>query len=127
MRKHIRSHSFTGAFNPYLENNFRCEDCNFKSKTVESMEVHVGRCRTENFECGLCNFKAESLEKLDMHLVSCEVYECDTCEKRTTFLKDMKLHIESEHGGGPKKLFHIKMNRDDPLLVDFKDYNSDEV
>ena len=73
------------------------------------------------------SYRAESLEKLDMHLVSCEVYECDTCEKRTTFLKDMKLHIESEHGGGPKKLYHIKMNRDDPLLVDFKDYNSDEV
>ena len=32
MRKHIRSNYFTGEFNPYLENNYRCEDCNFKSK-----------------------------------------------------------------------------------------------
>ena len=126
MRKHIISHSFTGQFNPYLKNNFRCEDCNFKSQTIETMEVHVGKCRTENFECGLCNLKAETLDKLELHLVSCEVYECDTCEERTKFLKDMKTHIEIEHGGA-KKLYHIKMNRDDPLLVDFKEYRSDKV
>jgi hypothetical protein len=38
----------------------------------------------------------------------------------------MKMHIEKEHGG-PRKLYHFKMNRDDPKLADFKDYNSDNV
>ena len=36
------------------------------------------------------------------------------------------MNISIEHGG-PKKLYHIKINKDDPLLVDFKEYNSDEV
>ena len=96
-----------------------CEDCNFKSQTIETMEVHVGKCGTENFECGLCNFKAETLENLELHLVSCEVYECE-------ILKDRKSHIEIEHGG-TKKLYHLKMNRNDPLMVDLKEYSSDQV
>ena len=126
MRKHIRSHSFTGEFNPYFKDNYKCQDCNFKSQIIETMEVHVGKCGSENFECGLCNFKADYLEILELHLVSCEVYECETCEERTKLLKDMKTHIEIEHGG-LKKLYHIKMDRNDPSLVDIKEYRSDKV
>ena len=93
---------------------------------VEILEVQVGKCGSENFECGLCNFKTDTLEKLELHLVSCEVYECETCEERTKLLKDMKTHIEIEHGG-LKKLYHIKMDRNDPSLVDIKEYRSDKV
>ena len=74
MRKHMRNHSFTGEHSHYSDENFSCGDCDFESKTVETMEVHVGRCRTEHFHCGLCNFQADSLENLDLHLVGCEVY-----------------------------------------------------
>ena len=90
------------------------------------MEVHVGKCRTENFECGLCEYTADTLEKLETHLVNCEVYECEECEYRTRFIKDIKSHIEKEYGV-PKKLYHIKMNRNDKNLVDFKYYLSSEV
>ena len=126
MRKHMRSHSFTGRHSHYLENNYKCEDCEFTSKTIETMEVHAGKCRTENFECGLCEYTADTLEKLETHLVNCEVYECEECEYRTRFIKDIKSHIEKEYGV-PKKLYHIKMNRNDKNLVDFKDYKSDQV
>jgi hypothetical protein len=78
----VRNHSFTGEYSHYSNNNYSCEDCDFGSKTVETSEVHVGRCRKENFECGLCNFKVDSLENLDLHLVGCEVYECEECEIR---------------------------------------------
>ena len=32
-------------------------------------------------------------------------------------LRDMKNHIENQHGGN-KKLYHIKINRDGTLMVD---------
>ena len=123
MRKHMRSHSFTGRHCHYTEKNYKCEDCEFTSKTIETMEVHVGKCRTENFECGLCEYTADTLEKLETHLINCEVYECEECQYRTRFIKDIKSHIDKEYGA-PKKLYHIKMNRNDKNLVDFKDYKS---
>ena len=48
------------------------EDCSFTVKTVETREVHVGRCRIEHIECGLWNFKADTLEKFDIRLVGSE-------------------------------------------------------
>ena len=38
----------------------------------------------------------------------------------------MKTHIEDEHKG-PQNLYHLKMNRDDPIIVDFKCYKSDKI
>ena len=38
----------------------------------------------------------------------------------------MKTHIEKEHEK-PCNIFHIKMDRNDPSLVDFKSYRSDKI
>jgi hypothetical protein len=38
----------------------------------------------------------------------------------------MKTHIQIEHGE-TKKLYHHKMNRNNPLMVDLKEYSSDKV
>ena len=61
-----------------------------------------------------------------MHLPSCEIYEYSVCESRTRFLQEMKTHIENTHDSS-KLLFHLKMNRENPILVDFKSYKIDEV
>ena len=77
MKKHMKTHSYTGDFFPDLDRGwYKCELCDFTSKTVETMEVHVGKCQTEDFECGLCEFSTNSLENLELHLKSCEIYEC---------------------------------------------------
>jgi hypothetical protein len=88
------------------------------------MEVHVGKCNTTNFECRLCELTCDTLETLEMHLASCENYECSVCEIR--FLQDMKTHIENTHHSS-KLLYHLKMNRENPILVDFKSYKINEV
>ena len=126
MQKHMRTHSFTGQFSHYRAENYNCEDCDFKSKTIETMEVHVGKCRTENFECGLCEYTGDTLEKLETHLVSCEIYECEECQFRSRFLKELKAHVEKDHGK-VTNIYHLKMDRNDPNLVDFKHYKSDEI
>ena len=30
----------------------KCKTCDFETKSVYTMEVHVAKCKTENFECG---------------------------------------------------------------------------
>ena len=37
--------------------------------TLETMEVHAGKCCSKEFDCGLCDIKIETLENLKTHLV----------------------------------------------------------
>ena len=90
------------------------------------MEVHTGKCRADNFECGLCEKTEETLENLEIHLLSCEIYECEECQLRSRFLKDLKIHIEKDHGK-ITNIYHLKMDRNDSKLVDFKHYKSDKI
>ena len=96
-----------------------------KIATLNHKLLKQWKCMLENVELKTLNvdFAIVKLrpQKKQNYLLRCEVFECDICEERT-----MKTHIEIEHGGN-KKLYHIKMNRDDPLKVDFKEYNSDKV
>ena len=85
------------------------------------MQVHGGKCSTTNFECGLCDLQIETLENLETHLASCEVYECDECEKRHKNLSDMKHHLENVHNKNAT-FFHLKMNRIVKEKVDCKKY-----
>ena len=52
-------------------------------------------------------------------LVNCEIHQCSVCEKRLHLLKDMKTHITSEHEAS-KQLVLLKMDRFNPIIVDFK-------
>ena len=127
MRKHLKTHSFSGEYSKYSTQNYKCEDCNFISATTETMEVHVGKCHKDILECGLCDFNSETLENLETHLGTCEIYECSYCELRTKFLKDIKSHIEKEHVPDATLLYHMKMKRSEPDIVDFKSYKIHEV
>jgi hypothetical protein len=104
----MKSHSYTEDFSAYyFEYIYNCEDCDFQSRTSVTMEVHCGKCGSENVECGLCKSNFETVDELN-----CEVYKCQECPFRTKFLKDIKIHIENEHG--PQKfLCHLKMSRNE--------------
>ena len=45
---------------------------------------------------------------------------------RTRFSKDMKSHIIKEHEG-KTLLYHMKMKRNEPDIVDFKSYKINDV
>ena len=81
-----------------LFGHFECKDCNFLSNMIETMEVHFGKCFVDQLFCGLCEWRSDNLENLETHLKSCEVYECEECDRRFSLLKDVKIHIENEHG-----------------------------
>jgi hypothetical protein len=82
------------------------------------MEVQVGKCRRDKLECGLCDFNSDTLENLETHL--------GVCKLRMWFLKDIKSHIEKEHIE-TTLLYHMKMKRNKPEIVDFKSYKINEV
>ena len=104
MRKHLKTHSYSGNYYENLVDNFDCSDCNF----------------TVQWKYG------DTLEDLEIHLVSCEIYECSFCEIGTRFLHEVKTHIEKNHDSS-KLLFHLKMNRENQIKVDFKSCKINEV
>ena len=85
MKMHRYTHLFEKGFSEQ-----KCVECDFTCKTVETMEVYIGKCCYDYFECGLCEARVENLEKLELHLTTCEIYECDTCFVRDKSLSDMK-------------------------------------
>eukprot|EP00092_Neocalanus_flemingeri_P059010 GFUD01070439.1.p1 GENE.GFUD01070439.1~~GFUD01070439.1.p1 ORF type:complete len:313 (+),score=42.55 GFUD01070439.1:267-1205(+) len=123
MKIHRNTHSFQSSNN---EKQFNCEECDFVTENVESMEVHIGKCCYEYYECGLCENRFDCLENLETHLTTCEVYECGFCLNCMKNLDDMKKHVICEPLGYDK-LHHIKMNSHDKTKVDFKQYSTDTI
>ena len=61
LKIHMYTHSFTDTHSKQI-----CENCDFESNIIETMEVHIGKCRTKDFECGLCEAKFVELESLEV-------------------------------------------------------------
>ena len=104
----------------------KCKNCDFESKTVYTMEVHVGKCRDTNFECGLCEFTFDSGADLDLHLKTCEIYECGKCWIRDKNLSEMKKHIRETHSDSTQ-ISYIKMDRNIESEVSEKYYSLSEL
>jgi hypothetical protein len=73
---HRKCHSFKSRFKNTEYEKQICNKCDFTCKTLETMEVHIGKC-CEHFNCGLCDQKFENT-----HLHTCEIYECGECYTR---------------------------------------------
>ena len=63
------------------------------------MELHIEKYHSDILECGICEYKAEDLEALETHLFTCELFRCNHCKLMMKDLKNMKEHINAEHGG----------------------------
>ena len=121
MKMHRNTHSYS---NISFEEQ-KCVECDYTCETIESMEVHIGKCCYNYFECGLCEVRVENLEQLEIHLTTCEVYECGICFKRIKVLSDIKKHVKEECEGN--YLHHLKLDRDDEKKVKFTQYHIDKV
>ena len=120
LKIHNKEHSYDSKLRGSKLENHTCKKCDFTSKNLETMEVHVGKC-SESFECGLCDEKFDKLDDLETHLNTCEVYECALveCLIRLKTLSEMKNHIAEEHEDGIA-MHHLKMDRTDTSKVSFK-------
>ena len=118
---HVYTHSYTSE-----AMIFKCKNCEFETKSVYTMEVHVAKCNVEKFECGLCEDTFVEEKDLDTHLRTCEIYECSDCWKRLKNLSDIKKHIEENHKDYTT-LNHLKINREREFEVKAKEYTLQEV
>ena len=118
---HVYAHSYTSE-----TEMFKCKTCDFETKSVYTMEVHVAKCRTENFECGLCEDIFMDIKDLEIHLRTCETYECSDCWKRLKNLSDIKSHIQEKHEEFTT-LNHLKIDRESDFEVKINSYNLNEV
>lgn len=120
----MKIHKFTHSYTSKGDIGQTCDKCNYTCDTMESMEVHLGKCKVEEFECGLCETKFKTEEDVDLHLTTCEVYECGECFLRDKILEEMKKHVKFEHETEVfcQCLHHLKMDRDDKQKVNFKRY-----
>ena len=125
LKLHIYTHSYTSKG----DIGQTCKKCNFACDTIESMEVHLGKCNVEEFECGLCETSFKKTDELDTHLTTCEVYECAECILRYTTLEEIKKHLKDGHETEAvfQSLHHLKMDREDITKVKFKRYFLSEV
>ena len=123
MKIHRYTHSYKGT--PFAQEQV-CQNCQFKCKIVESMEVHLGKCGSEPFECGLCETTFDKLEMLEIHLNTCEIFECSICAERFRDLSDMKKHMQKHHKSS-KNIYHLKIDREDPNEVNVKRYSPSQL
>lgn len=124
--REVKIHRYTHSYTTKGKIGQTCKNCNFTCDTMETIEVHLGKCNVEEFECGLCEIKFEIVEDLDMHLKTCEVYECYECCIRNKNLEEMKRHVQEDHEGA-NALNHLKMDRDDISKVTLKYYLLSEL
>ena len=125
LKIHAYTHSYTSTGN-WFDPKQTCKMCDFVCETPESMEVHLGKCRTEDFECGLCESKFSELTNLETHLKTCEIYECGKCFIRYRLLSEMKKHITDNHESSTRILY-TKMDRNNENEVCIKKYSLSDV
>ena len=108
---------------------FSCKNCDFKTKNLNSIEVHVGGCRELNFECALCGDGFENKVDLETHLRTCEIYECDNypCWLRMKNLSHMKKHITEKHNISSTIINHLKIDRESEFLVSSTSYKLEDL
>ena len=74
--REAKIHRYTHTYTYKGNIGHTCKNCNFTCDSMETIEVHLGKCNVEEFECGLGEIKFKIVEDLDVHLKTCEVYEC---------------------------------------------------
>ena len=124
-QRDLKTHTYTHSFTE-KSNRKTCKFCDFEHESLETMEVHVGKCGIDGFECGLCEAKFEEVNTLEIHLKTCEVYECGKCWIRNQNLSEMKRHIEETHSTSVG-LNYFKMDRNKEWDVSSKFYSFSEV
>ena len=121
----LKIHTYTHSYTRDNQKE-KCNNCDFECKTIDTMEVHVGKCRNENFECGLCEAIFAKVKDLETHLKTCEIYECGKCWIREKNLSDMKNHIKEKHDESTS-ISHLKIDRNSESEVKTTYYSFLEV
>ena len=126
-KRAFKVHSYTHSFTN-IKDKHKCNNCDFESESLNTVEVHVGKCRESNFDCGLCGEDFEKLQDLETHLRTCEIYECQNSSfwMRCKNLSEMKKHIQENHSSSTE-LDHLKIDRKKEFNVSSTFYSLKDI
>ena len=129
MKIHMKSHTYKSQNSE--NSKFKCVECDFIGQSEWTMQIHYGKDHNNgNIECGLCDYKVKDLECLEIHLTTCEIYECANCEKGFRRISEIKKHILEEDNSsicGLANIFHVKIDRKNPIETSWKEYKQKEL
>ena len=125
-KRDFQVHSYTHSFTNIEKDTNKCKNCEFQSESIDTIEVHVGKCRDENFECGLCGDEFLGRKDVELHLKTCEIYECSSCWLRGENRSEMKKHIREKQCTSTK-LNYLKMERENEFEVSLTSYNLKDI
>ena len=75
------------------------------------MDVHQGKEHSDNIECGMCEFVAIDNTGLETHLCTCEVYVCNTFDRKFKTMADLKPHVMEKHEKENVTIYYSKQDR----------------
>ena len=80
---------------------FQCTSCDYSSKRLESLRVHMRRhSDAKPFKCGICFKQYTQKHALESHLRFHEGQaggQCQQCEKSFTNKYQLQVHMEKKH------------------------------
>ena len=87
-----------------------CDRCDFETEDVRNLNEHYAKdihtVQNQNksisgIECNKCLKKFDNNTSLEMHVqedhIILKVYNCTSCDHRTTSLNEVKVHIDTSH------------------------------
>jgi hypothetical protein len=102
---------------------FKCEECEFRCKSQETLDIHIGKSHDDEYNCGLFDLKLKNIEELETHLNTCKVYRCSVCDTKEKEISAINQHMENKHADQNSTLIdHLKISRNDKNEVTSKDF-----
>ena len=103
-KKFIEKSALKNHTNKHLGIAFPCEQCNFKTHSKSSLNLHKKFHHEERewFLCDLCEYKGTK-KGLRVHKESKhggKTFPCDICDYSSTTMKNLKKHIRYQHISG---------------------------
>ena len=81
-----------------------CQKCDFKTKTIKSIEEHAKEHGGAPTACRLCSFSAYHHPIILAHFESVHQTKCKFCDYETSNIKGLKAHMRRTHGYGKEEL-----------------------
>ena len=103
--------------NKEINDEMYCEQCNFKTKTRDSLEKHIAK--NHHYNCLWCNFLAYSEKEILKHAKVHEefdeskIFECEECEYTAVTRSILRRHIGLNHRHKCDRCDVISISEDD--------------
>ena len=98
---HISQDSATSSATDAAVKIYRCQPCNFSSKSIQYLQRHYGTLTHQTITAGVATEELES--RVEGEQPEPEEFRCDTCSFSTTYQSNLSRHIKNMHSNKKNK------------------------